>query len=430
MIKLLPHQVPHTNQLLSILKSHGAAIDASDCGTGKTWCAAKIAETLKVSPLVLCPKVSIDVWHEALAVAGIHDAQVINYESARMPKAGLVHFVEKSRMYKGKAKISKIAQWSNPRELVIFDEAHSVGGGTKSLQGSMACELRHWPVKKLLLSATMADNPIRMQSAAYLLGFIHNSSQYYQWVQQYGVSRNPLANNALTLSLNKERRKRGMMRLHKDIFPRFGARMRWNEIPGYPGISKTAQKWDIPSAARAVERVKKEMRLEPAVQVAGALHRVSELETAKEMVGVAKDLVSQGCAVLLFVSYRDTMAYLKEHIPDAGYVEGDQNTDERRRFIEMFQDGRINVMILNYKAASFSLNLHDLIGVPRVSLHFPPFSALELEQAFGRTHRTGSVSDPQNILCFPANTPAEKTYENVREKLTRLRDLNDGDLQW
>ena len=53
--KLLTYQVQHTENLVRIIKDNNACLDASDTGTGKTYCAIAACNILKLTPIIICP---------------------------------------------------------------------------------------------------------------------------------------------------------------------------------------------------------------------------------------------------------------------------------------------------------------------------------------------------------------------------------------
>lgn len=54
--KLLSFQVAHVYQLQECLNLRKKVIDASDTGTGKTYCAIATCALLKLTPFIICPK--------------------------------------------------------------------------------------------------------------------------------------------------------------------------------------------------------------------------------------------------------------------------------------------------------------------------------------------------------------------------------------
>src|ERR1022692_2888142 len=79
---LLPYQPAHVEALMRSLVRYGAALDASETGVGKTFCALAIARQMGVVPFVLGPKNSRATWLRAGVAMGV-PVEWINYEMVR-----------------------------------------------------------------------------------------------------------------------------------------------------------------------------------------------------------------------------------------------------------------------------------------------------------------------------------------------------------
>src|SRR5579871_5747814 len=78
--KLLTFQVAHTLQLSECLAKENCVVDASDTGTGKTYCAVALCKLLNKRPFIICPKSVINTWTEVCDVFGVQPFGVANYE--------------------------------------------------------------------------------------------------------------------------------------------------------------------------------------------------------------------------------------------------------------------------------------------------------------------------------------------------------------
>ncbi len=79
---LLPWQPAHAKQLLAALWRYGAALDASDTGTGKTYAALAVCRELKIVPLVIGPKNGRATWERAAKQMEV-EIEYANYEKVR-----------------------------------------------------------------------------------------------------------------------------------------------------------------------------------------------------------------------------------------------------------------------------------------------------------------------------------------------------------
>lgn len=78
--KLLSFQVAHVYQLMEVLNIKNRVIDASDTGTGKTYCAIATCALLKLTPFIICPKSVISNWVNVCREFEVPYLGVSNYE--------------------------------------------------------------------------------------------------------------------------------------------------------------------------------------------------------------------------------------------------------------------------------------------------------------------------------------------------------------
>jgi hypothetical protein len=103
MFDLLPHQVPHVDTLLNILRSNTIAFDFSMMGTGKTYTSSHIALSMKFRHVVVvCPLTVAPKWMQMKTDHGVPIHSVMSYQTLRgvkdkKPKHGLLHRVDVSQ---------------------------------------------------------------------------------------------------------------------------------------------------------------------------------------------------------------------------------------------------------------------------------------------------------------------------------------------
>ncbi len=109
-------------------------------------------------------------------------------------------------------------------------------------------------------------------------------------------------------------------------------------------------------------------------------------------------------------------------------IYGSLDTEVRDKNISDFQNNKSSLIICTIKAGNIGISLHDLYGVPRVSIISPTFSSLDLIQALGRISRTGAKTPALQRIIYCSNTCEEIICNRVREKLNFISKLNDNDL--
>ena len=59
---LLDYQILHVQNFVQTINKNNIAIDTSDTGCGKTYCALAICKQLNLEPIIICPKSIISNW--------------------------------------------------------------------------------------------------------------------------------------------------------------------------------------------------------------------------------------------------------------------------------------------------------------------------------------------------------------------------------
>jgi len=149
---LRPWQIPAAAQLAASIREHGAAIDGSDTGTGKTYAAIGTARELKLDVAVVCPKAVITSWKRAIEDHfGLNVTFVLNYEALKGDK--YPHIIQKVR---SKKSVNITYQWNIPKNtLLIFDESHRLKG-RDTINSKLAKAAKRQGYKILCCSATNA----------------------------------------------------------------------------------------------------------------------------------------------------------------------------------------------------------------------------------------------------------------------------------
>jgi hypothetical protein len=115
---LYPAQQRAKDTLVSALKTHGAALDASATGLGKTCVACHVTAELGRPVAVIAPKIVLPSWQRELAETGIDPVFVLNFEKIRNGSTEWLGRRNK-RMY----------DWRLPADtILIIDECHKCKG--------------------------------------------------------------------------------------------------------------------------------------------------------------------------------------------------------------------------------------------------------------------------------------------------------------
>lgn len=420
-------QKSHVKSLSAALLKNGAALDASDLGTGKTPCALFVAKELGLRFGVVCLKSGVANWRRTAAEIGVRPSFVINYERLRAGNTGLGKVVGKEFHWKLDAPF-----------LIIWDEFH-VCKAQDSLNAKMAIGAKG--VFNLMLSATVASSPLEMRALGYLLGLHDGHRGFFQWAANFGMKRGRWNNLVYTGG------EAGLLRLHSKIFPDKGSRMRVSELGDrMKDTLISAECYDIDEASE-LTTIYKEMReelekLQETVDgdkqgkkksmltvLLRGLQR-AELLKVPLFVELAENAVEENASVVIFVNFRATLDALSERLKTKCVIHGGQTEAERTECIDRFTADKERIILVQIRAGGTGTNLNDQHGKhPRLALVSPSFSMVSLKQALGRVARVNNKTESVQRIIYAAGTPEEKACKAVQAKIKNLGALTDGDLQ-
>src|SRR5688572_22307314 len=80
---LRPWQWDSSVSIYDVLQRFDSAVDASDCGVGKTFTGLAVAQALQLPTLIICPKIAVSNWSATAEEFFGEKFSVINYENLR-----------------------------------------------------------------------------------------------------------------------------------------------------------------------------------------------------------------------------------------------------------------------------------------------------------------------------------------------------------
>ena len=382
------------------LKRHGCFLNASDMGTGKTRAACGTAKLGKVNPLIVCPKNLIPEWENEAKLWGL-DPEIVNYEKIRGKK------LPESRM-------------------VIWDEAHRLKS-RKSQQAQLLIDSVKDKRYNLLLSGTIADNPMHMRALGYALR-LHDLRGFWKWMFQFGLMRNRWGGMVYTGGV------KGMRKLHRLVFPEKGVRIKYRDIPEFPELFIAPQLSEYRNQAKiqaAYEKLREQhgsYEKTPLTDMIQA-RMISELLKTPETAIMANDALAEGYSVCIFVNFVETVRQLLQELPNALPYTGEQTSREKTESLKRFQNNEATCLVATVQSGGPGINLGDEHGGhPRLSLISPTWEAQLFLQACRRTHR-GNSKSPANVrILFAKDTVEERVWQTVKQKSNQIQTLNDDDL--
>lgn len=415
---LYPRQEKHVDKLIAALDAHGSALDSSETGTGKTVCGAEIARRANANTLVICPKAVIPSWEKELSERGVK-AEVINYEKLRTGKSRFGKWVNRKWV------------WTIPPSLIIFDEAHKCSGvSTQNAKMLIEAKDRH---AVLMLSASIASNPMQMRAAGWLLG-AHMLGNFWQWCFKHGCIKNRwngvefAGNHTHIEAVAKQIAHRCARMTAAELADHFTETQIVTEPLQFGDeISKIYEEMEA-ELLKLEERVKYDKtnsRAEALVEQLRARQRV-ELCKVPVIAEMAEDLLAEGKSVAVFVNFQDTLDALSKKLQTDCAIHGKQSAAQRQSNIDEFQSDQARVILCNVAAGGVGISLHDVNGNhPRAAIISPDWNEKNILQVVGRVHRAGGKTPSLQRILFAAGTIEEKVERSVRKKISLLKTLNE-----
>jgi superfamily II DNA or RNA helicase len=424
---LLPYQGPSVQGLVASIRSFGAALDASDVGTGKTYTSLAAFRELGISPVVVAPLTVLPSWERAAKHLGV-TIRAVNWDKVRTGNTPLGKWDSPAK---------KSFVWAKDIDGLIFDEVHRAKSH-KTQNHHLVVGGKRQNIPTIALSATAASNPLQMKALGYILG-LHGYKGFWAWVEQYGCFANRWGGYEF------DGNTKHLQALHAQIFPKKGVRVRVADLGDAFPETQVATELVTVAKPELINRAFEDVAEALAAIADKKLHdpehhltkllrarQTSELAKIPALIQMAEDAIEQGMSVAIFVNFDESLNAVSEHLGKENTVvqiHGKQTPEERQAAIDAFQSDKARVIVANIKAGGVGVSLHDLNGNhPRMALISPTWSAIDLRQALGRVHRAGGKTKSLQRIVFAAGTVEERVARMVEEKLAHLDTLNDGEL--
>lgn len=451
---LLKPQVEHVATLVDSLYLNGHAIDTSDTGCGKMYCAAAIAREVNVPAVIICPKSVIPQWEKVLKLFNVKLKALVNYEKLGRGSTRWMKWKKGEpdplNPFKPDA-TAEIPVFTFPRNcLVIMDEGHRCKGvNTSNMWMMVALKLQGYHV--LVSSATVACSPLDMKAFGYLTN-MHALYDFADFCRLHGAEWTGRF-GSMTWDMVSKKATEAMQALHNYLYKETKCTSRMTvESFGklFPESHVVAEAFDMGSNQGKLESVYAEMEYELAqlekksenysehiFAVMMKARRMAELCKVPFFAEKARELYDEGKSVCIFVNFEDTVDSIRKRLIDTwkipesevGFIIGGQNAKVRQADIDGFNADTKRVLVINIAAGGTGISLHDLNGnFPRASIISPNWSAQNLRQALGRIWRQGGLTKSYQLIVYGANTIEEGICRRVQAKLNCLDTLNDGDL--
>ena len=476
--KLLNYQVPHCLSLKYAFENSNIIIDASDTGTGKTYCSLAICKQFGLKPIIICPKSVIQNWKDVCEYFEIQPEIVINYE--KVLNGSFFNNNQESYPFVVFNSEKKTFEWLlQPNHIVIMDEVHRCKN-SRTHHAQLLLGLKGTENKVILLSATLADKIKLFKNFGYVMGFYEDPNKFTSWLKKliksqnqnslkpvpvpvpvpapapsiftrfgsffgfgssYSSSLTNTSNNTPSKLKIKPDKPDESIALNKKLFPDYGGRMRIKDLGDmFPKNDVKANCYKMNNADKIAEQYKiiedayadiKEKAENASVLLAQIIRARQAIEILKipTFIELIKENIVNGKSSVVFVNFNETLRTIANDLNIDCVVHGDQTIEERNQNIKDFQANKKTSIILNIRAGGTGISLHDVLGShQRVSIISPTWSAQDFIQCLGRIHRAGAKTDAIQKIVFCEGTIEEFICGTLKYKLEHLSKLNDGDL--
>ncbi len=422
-----PYQLPAIENTLRALRKHGAALDASDPGTGKTLMNLTVCREVGARPGIIAPLAALPGWERHCRILGIRPAFLHTWEKIRTARTEWL------------ARPQGHWRWSIPDDvLLVFDEVHKAKShDSQNARLHIAASMQD--LAMLCLSATVCSDPLGMRALGTMFGWFREADGFWQWAFRNGVRKNFHGKGFGFNPRNKAEGTAILQDIHSRIFPERGTRLRIADIPDFPKTTIIPEAHALPeeqtdTLRRMLDEIvvknDAEMASEKSTILTQLLRERQYSETAKSdlLAKIVQDELDNGRSVAVFVNFLPTLELLRG-IFDCPTVNGGQTPKERAAATTAFQTNKARVIICQVSAGGQSIDLHDTDGrFPRTSIICPTYSVIELRQILGRVQRTGARSPSIQRIIFAKGTVEEEVCDAVADKLDNLDLLNDGEI--
>lgn len=420
--KLLNYQIPHCLSMIFAFENSNIIIDASDTGTGKTYCSLAICKQFGLKPIIICPKSVIQNWKDVSEYFEIEPENIINYEKVintsfskdNVESYPFVLFNKEEKTY----------EWLlQPSHIVILDEVHRCKN-SKTLHSQLLSSLRVVNNKVIMLSATLADKIKLFKNFGYVMKFYDKPTNFSGWIKKLAIPH----------------KKDEAIALNKKLFPNYGGRMKIKDLGDmFPKNDIRAKCYQMTNADKIAEQYKliedsyadiKDKAEKARVKLVQIIRARQAIEILKvpTFIQLIKENIIDGKSSVVFVNFNETMRMIAEELKVKCLVHGEQSIEERNQNIKDFQANTKTIILLNIRAGGVGVSLHDLVGShQRVSIISPTWSAQDFVQTLGRIHRAGGKTDAIQKVIFCEGTIEEFICDTLKYKLENLSKLNDGD---
>lgn len=419
----------------AIDKGSNGFLLADEVGLGKTITSILALKDKKFEKiLIVTTLAAIPHWRKTLLNFSLPGKEIIVINYDRLQKLFELDDAEKAKSKTKKAKNKKVASKGIAQvfDFIIFDESHKLKNNT-SIRSKLALKLVEKTVFTLWLSATAGQNPLELSYLVPLLAKLTKQSlksmkDFEAWCKSMdlGVSRGDFGKwiwDGSEQSIEKIRN------LLFTSHPVVALRRTPSDIIGYPEISRELSPielsiedlknyklaWDDFKRMIHDEKVKniKEKKQNALVAQLRLRQKSSYLKIPYTLDHMY-DLLDNHHQVAVSVNFKETLLQMQKILEEkkigVSVIYGGQTSNEKEEQRLKFQKGENKVVLFTVEEA-ISLHQGEYNNMPRSMLiHDLRWSAIQMSQIEGRTHRDGKFSQIYWLYC----------QESIEEEIAKI----------
>jgi SWI/SNF-related matrix-associated actin-dependent regulator of chromatin subfamily A-like protein 1 len=311
----------------------------------------------------------------------------------------------------------KFKETINLFDAVIIDEVHRCKDG-KTQQSKFVMGIAKGKEYVLALTGTpVVNKPMDLIPQLHIISNLENFGGYKGFVDRYCQGYNQASN---LKELN--------YLLHKHCFFR---REKKDVLLDLPDKMRNILKCDIENRAeyskaendlvtylkenlnKTDEQISVSMRGEVMVMIA-ILKKIAARGKVNEVIEHINEVVEAGEKIVVFAWHKEIIQDLKQHLPNAVTVVGEDTMEQRQTAVDGFQnDPKVQVILCNIKSGGVGITLTASSRVAFIEL---PWHPADCEQCEDRCHRIGQKDSVQCSYFLGADTIDEHIYGIIEKK--------------
>jgi SWI/SNF-related matrix-associated actin-dependent regulator of chromatin subfamily A-like protein 1 len=299
---------------------------------------------------------------------------------------------------------------------VIIDESHRLKD-PKSIQAKIAINLTKGKENIFMLTGTpVVNKPIDLFAQLAIMYRLKDFGGVDGFKTRYcqggrGASNLAELNYLLNMNCFFQRKKEDVL---KDL-PAISIQNTIVSITNLPEFNKVKNEFAefLRNSNLTDAEIRKKINAQVIVQMK-MLIQISakgKIEAAKEHID---EIIASGQKIVIFCMHQIVVDLLKKEYPKAVTVTGKDNSIEKQRSVDGFQNNPgIDIIIVNYKAGGVGITLTAASELLLIEL---PWTQADIEQAVARCHRMGQQNSVRATVLIGEHTLDQHIYDLIQEK--------------